>query len=348
MNEDDAQIGALAALQRAVALAPNSARYWTELGFTQGDLGYYHEALISLDRAIELDPASADGLNERGWVKQNLGDFAGANADYDRVFSIDSSADGARLAFAKNLVWLGQLDEAEAVFAALAGAPDNADTIAEQRRLIARIRAYQPTGNEISVCTMDEAISDKARAELVFDACTRAYLDADDDVKKADFLTVRSTARVVIEQSMDANYDDLAVAAGLDPQNGDRFSNLGFALLQKRHSWAARNDFDHALELGLQSDLATAVAMAGRARANWNLDEREAAVADARRSIDVQPNEAATWLLGDIAFEEGDRNMARDMWIATYRLGARDDGLVDALKSVGVDNPESWHSDAAS
>jgi Flp pilus assembly protein TadD len=345
MIENDAVLGSLDVLRRAVSLAPGNAGYWHELGFAQADLGMYAEALASLNRAVALDPQHANAINERGWVRQKLGDFAGANEDYDRYFAIEGETPGTRLSHARNLVWLGKLDEAAADLDLLAGEADLAEDVAEQRELIARMRAYRPTGDEAAVCELSDALSDQARAQVIFDACTRAFLDSGDPLKRADYLTVRATARQTIEQTLGVGYEELSLAAGIDPHNGTRYANTGFALLQLRHSWAARNDFDRALELGLMSDLVTAVALGGRARANFNLEDREAAVADARRSIEIEPNESATWVLGDIASADGNNELAREMWLATYRLGSRDDRLMDNLRSVGVDDPESWRDD---
>ena len=342
MVENDAVLGSVAVLRRAVSLDPGNAGYWHELGYAQTDLGMYAEALASLDRAITLDPQHANAINERGWVRQKLGDFAGANADYDRYFAIEEDSPGTRMSYARNLVWLGKLDEAEAALDRLAGDADFAEDVATERALIARIRAYRPTGNEAALCEVSEALSDRARAELVFDACTRAFLDTSDAARRADFLTARGTARQAIEDTLGIGYGDFSVAAGLDPHDGRRYVNTGFALLQLQHSWAARNDFDRALELGLPQDLMTAVALAGRAQANFNLEERDAALDDARRSFELEPNQAATWLLGDIASADGNDELAREMWLATYRLGSRDDRLLGNLRSVGVDDPATW------
>lgn len=348
MNENDAALGALAVLERAAALAPGKAGYWHELGYTQADLGLYDRALASLDRALAIDPEHSNALNERGWVREKLADFAGAHDDYERYFAIAGEAPGVRLAHAGNLIWLGRLDEAEADLDRLAGQADLAEDIAERRAQITRIRAYRPTGDEAALCELNDSLDGKARAELLFDACTRAFLDSGDAEERAGFLTVRAAARQIIEQSPGAGYDDLSVAAGIDRHHGIRYVNTGFALLQKRHSWAARNDFDRALELGLPQDLMTALALAGRAQANFNLEEREAAVADARQSIEIEPTEAATWVLGDVASADGNEELAREMWLATYRLGSRDDRLMESLKSVGVDDPESWRDDEQS
>lgn len=346
MVENEASLGALTMLERAVALAPDNAKYWHELAFVQGDLGFYREALASIERAMALDPELKEAFSERAWLRENLGEFAGANDDYDNYFSGGGESPTARMSYARNLVWMGRIDEAEAKLDLLAGDARLADEVAKQRNLIERIRGYRPKGDEAARCEISTSLSDRALAEQMFDICTRAFLDSSDPEKRGDYLTVRATVRQVIEQSRAAGYDDLRIAAGIDPENGNRHVNTGFSLLQGRHSWAARNEFDKAIAMGLSSDLNTAIALAGRAQANFNLEDRDAAIADAKKSFEIEPNEAAAWVLGEIAFAEGDKNLARTLWMESYRLGSRDDGLIESLKSVGVDDPDNWRSDA--
>ena len=345
MNEDRAALGALEQLQRVVALAPENANYWHELGYTQGDLGMHDQALASLDRALAIDTQHANALNERGWVRQTLGDFAGANDDYDRLFTVGPDEPGARMAYARNLVWLGRLDEAETALDRLADNANFRGEVDEQRRLIERIRNYRPEGDPATLCEITAGTADKERAEVLFDACTRAFLDSDEAEKRADFLTVRATARQVIEQSLEAGYDDLRVAAGIDPGHGRRFVNTGFSLLQRRHSWAARNEFKRALELGLPQDQMTAIALAGRAQANYNLGEFNAAFADAKASFETEPTAPALMVLGDLAFDRSDHDSARLYYMGAYHLGSRDDYLTGRLREVGVDDPDNWREE---
>jgi hypothetical protein len=81
-------------------------------------------------------------------------------------------------------------------------------------------------------------------------------------------------------------------------------------------------------------------ALAQRAAAKHNLQDSEGAFADARRSFEIEPNEVALLVLGDLSKERGDVASAKLYWMGAWRLGSRDDGIVERLKSVGVDHPD--------
>jgi tetratricopeptide (TPR) repeat protein len=131
----------------------------------------------------------------------------------------------------------------------------------------------------------------------------------------------------------------MQVAAGLDPGNPEHWSNYGYALLAVQHSWAGRNAFDKALALDGLDGLRRAIALAGRARANYNLGETDRAVADATASLEVEGNPAAAALLGQIALDRGDRDAAKAFWLDAWAMDMRDDALVEALHDLGVSDP---------
>ena len=80
---------------------------------------------------------------------------------------------------------------------------------------------------------------------------------------------------------------------------------------------------------------------AGRASARYNLDRKEEAFADAKKSFEMHPNELALTVLGDLAHDRKDDKSAKLYWMGAYHLGDRDDGLIQRLKSVGVDHPDN-------
>ncbi|HWA00055.1 MAG TPA: hypothetical protein VG841_07040, partial [Caulobacterales bacterium] len=73
--------------------------------------------------------------------------------------------------------------------------------------------------------------------------------------------------------------------------------------------------------------------------AEANLGERDEAERHARQSVQMQPNELAFTVLGDIAFDRGDVDGAKRSWFAAYDLGDRDDGLIERLRQAGVADP---------
>jgi tetratricopeptide (TPR) repeat protein len=339
LNERESTVTALPLLDRAVALVPDNPRYLQERGFTKGDLGFYRDAAADLDKALSLDADMLLALSERGWTRFQYGDFEGSVADYAKAEELGGAKSDYILGRAEPLIWLGRLDEAERELAKLDDDADSAKRIAELRKSIARQRAFHPAGDPGEACTTGD-VSDKQQAAAIVDACTAAFLSSSDAAKRADFLTARATASVIEESGYDAAIADYKIAAGLDPAEPNWHFNLGYALLQIRHSWAARNEFNKALELGLRNDQTKALALAGRAQANYNLNDADTAFADAKAAYEVQPNPAALEVLGDLAFDRDDKKAAKTFWLNTYRMGERDDRLLERLASVGVTDPD--------
>jgi hypothetical protein len=164
--------------------------------------------------------------------------------------------------------------------------------------------------------------------------CTRAFLLARSNKDKADALTIRAIAWLVGQQDSSGRITDLQVAAALDPDNGDRHTNLGGAYVQEHHSWAGRKELDRAIALK-----PSFMAYAERAAARYNLHDADGAFADAKASYDMRPNDLALTVLGDLAFDHHDAKAAKAYWLGAYHLGARDDDLVARLKQVGVEDP---------
>jgi tetratricopeptide (TPR) repeat protein len=89
---------ARAAYERALALSPESALLYRELGEVDRELGAADRAEQHLRRATELDPA--DGLAWRllGELAEQRGDLAAAEAAYERAAALDAHPDlAARL-----------------------------------------------------------------------------------------------------------------------------------------------------------------------------------------------------------------------------------------------------------
>jgi hypothetical protein len=83
------------------------------------------------------------------------------------------------------------------------------------------------------------------------------------------------------------------------------------------------------------------LALAGRADAHYHLGEKNLAFHDAKESFEVHPNELALWVMGDLAKDRRDDVSAKRYWMGAYRLGSRDDRLIERLKSVGVADPSA-------
>ena len=95
-------VGALASLNRATELAPNSPRAFlmrAEVEFSNRD---WQGALSDMDRAITLEPREADLYVNRAYVRYNLEDWFGAMADYN--YAIELAPDNSRALFNRALL----------------------------------------------------------------------------------------------------------------------------------------------------------------------------------------------------------------------------------------------------
>lgn len=336
LNEVDAAREALPSLDKAIELAPNFSNARHERAYTLNHLGFYRRALIDANRDVELTPNSAAAYTERAFARHRLGDFEGSLADRLKSAELEGTSPDRERAIADDLMWLSRYREAAKRLAAVPPNGDDKDMRADLERRL----GYKPDGKEPDRCDLNQSMRDRAEAQRIVDACTWAFDQEVDRKKRADYLTVRAVMSVIAKQDSEANFTDLQIASGLDPNNPDRHLNLGYALVNVRHSWAARNEFNIALSSPVLRTRAKAIALTGRGQANLNLGDLTAAKADAKASHDLGPSSVNTWLMGDISFAGGDKIGAKRFWLAAYRMGVRDDRLLANLKSVGVDDPE--------
>jgi tetratricopeptide (TPR) repeat protein len=86
--------GALADIDRAIQLNPNSATaYYNRGSLKVGNFQDYRGGLTDFDRAIQIDPNYAMAYNYRGVLKADkLNDIQGGLADYNRAIQLDPKA----------------------------------------------------------------------------------------------------------------------------------------------------------------------------------------------------------------------------------------------------------------
>jgi tetratricopeptide (TPR) repeat protein len=104
--------GALAAIDRALALAPGDARAWNNRGLILDAAGRPEESLASFARAIELDARDIQALCNRSRVLGSIGRPAAALEDLERALRIDPLAPGVQAARAPLLAALDRFEEA--------------------------------------------------------------------------------------------------------------------------------------------------------------------------------------------------------------------------------------------
>ena len=337
-NEDQGYFDAERELQEAVGLDPTNVSAWQELSYTENSLGNYAPAERAADRALALAPDHIQPYQERAMARHYQGNFEGAFADRDRVSRLQPDKAGPLIGRADEELWLGRFAQAAADLDAAASRAQRDDErreIEQRRALLSRWRTRSGAGDPAAACAEPRNNDDLLRPGLIGD-CTAAFLAATSPTGRAELLTTRSLAWLVAAQDQGASTQDRAIAAALDPGNPNMRFNLGFAYLQVHHSWAAAREFDRGLAIRENP-----LGLAGRASAKYNLRDPAGALADARRSLELQPNELAFTVVGDLSRDAGHTAAARDFWLQAYRLGDRDEGLLERLRSIHVDHPET-------
>jgi tetratricopeptide (TPR) repeat protein len=337
-NEKEKYQDALVDLNEAVRLDPSNASALHERAYTLSSLMRYEEAIADIDAQLRLTPDSASGYQERAYSDHHLARFESALDDLEHVVRLKPDDARALVARASAKIWLGRFDQAAADL-------DRAGTLARDestskwaddvRRKLKLMTETTPGGASEAICDAVWEKGDFDRPHLVGD-CTAAFLQGKTPAKRAAALTARAQAWRLGQQDMDSEMDDKEMAAAIEPDNPNWLSNLGFACVDRHHSWAAKKLFDRSIQLK-----PSFAAYAGRAEAKFNLGDMDGAYQDAKKSFEMHPNDIALTVLGDIALDHfHDPKAAKGYWMAAYRLGDRDDGLIARLKRVGVTDPD--------
>ena len=337
-NEHDGYFDAERALQEATRLDPTHALAWHELSYTENALGNYAPAEQAANHAIALLPDRAQTYEERAMARHFQGNLEGAYADRDRIVRMTPEDAGQALGRAWAAMWLGRFDQAAADLDTAASHASDSEQQQRIERARAALRLWRTRSgapDPAAACVEPNNNDDLLRPGLIGD-CTAAFLAETRPARRAEFLTIRSLAWLSAAPDREASTGDNAIAAALDPGNPNPHLNLGFSYLAVHHSWAAAREFERALSIR-----ESWMALAGRASAKYNLHDARGAFADARRSFEIRPNELALTVLGDLSHDRGDAAGARLYWMGAYHLGDRDDGLIERLRSIGVEHPEN-------
>ena len=336
-NEQSDSLAALVDLDSAVAIDPNNFDARQERAYTNNELGNYAEALADLDASAALGVATKRLFQERAMSRMRLGDIAGAIADRDKVLALEPDDGVALNARAEGLLWAGRFTDARADIThaeARAAATDDKqvrDTSSNLRKRIA-LMTEGAEANPDRICRDAQKNTEFKRTDLIA-TCTAAYLAAPGNQARAEMLTTRSVAWLVADDETESVFD-LQMAAALDPGNADWHANLGFSYVKASHSWAAEREFDRSLAIK-----ESWAALGGRAWARFNLGKIDGALADARKSFAIQPNEIALTVLGDVAHGQKDEKRAKAFWMGAWHLGDHGGDLLERLKSIGVTDP---------
>jgi tetratricopeptide (TPR) repeat protein len=339
---------AIVDLDAAVKDDPDCADCLHERAYVNVELGEYSRAIADLDREISLRPQFAAAWRERAFARGFSGDLEGEYQDRVRQAELEEQSTSSILARADAAQWTGRFKEAAADLAKAeaqakkAGDEESLAEVREKRESVALWRLTEKDKKAASRCVSRSLTPADPKLKQLIGDCTQAFLRAKDGPAKAEALTTRASAFLVLDNSYVRATLDHRVAAGLDPANPDMFINLGFAYIGVRHSRAAIQEFDRSLALRPHW-----MALAGRASAKYNVDDLEGARSDAFASMKQEPNVVAAGVLGAIGYEQGEKEMARDMYLVMYQLGSRGDEVITRLKDLGVSDPENASREAA-
>jgi len=130
---------------RVVQSYPDSFDAWHNLGVARLGAGNARGALAAFDRAVALAPGFAPASNSRAYARQAMGDLPGARADWDRAIAlapewVDPYLNRARVRVASGDV-AGAIGDYDRV---LASSPDH--VLARYNRALARERQHDVAG----------------------------------------------------------------------------------------------------------------------------------------------------------------------------------------------------------
>jgi len=123
-------------LRRILDLQPDNFNAMNALGYTLADrTERYEEALALIERALELSPESAAIVDSMGWVQFKLGNYVEAIAQLERALELQFDPEIA--AHLGEVLWtVGRKEEARAIWAdALAQQPESEIVISTRDRL---------------------------------------------------------------------------------------------------------------------------------------------------------------------------------------------------------------------
>jgi tetratricopeptide (TPR) repeat protein len=112
-KKDDAK-GAVAALDRAIALDPGEESNYVDVGMMLLENHLFDGAMTAAEKAIEVAPGSSGGRRLKGQIEFKLGHVNDAEALYTRAVELNPSDEGAILGLATARLDVGKSADAEA------------------------------------------------------------------------------------------------------------------------------------------------------------------------------------------------------------------------------------------
>ena len=328
--------GAIADETRALELDPALASGWMVRGAARGATADVDGTVADCSKAIELDPGLAEAWQLRSAARRAKGDLEGAIADATKTIELDPTSASARLerSAARGLArdWAGVIADTSKAIELAPG-----DATVWQNRAAARAFSGDPDG----------AIADATRAIELDPRLISAW-----STRASVFLVKREPQPAIA---------DFTRAIEVDPTSAESWRGRGQAR-------AKAGDLDGAIEDDTRAlELAPGLADAWNDRGTYRglRGDREGALADLTRAIELDPGFARAWAergsvrltcgLVDAAIADDTRAIELDpglalSWmergVARGRRGDVDGAIADLSRAIELDATSSgaWGS----
>jgi tetratricopeptide (TPR) repeat protein len=320
---------ALASVNKALKIQPNSHDIWRDRGVVLSYLGRHEEAIADYKKAIEFKPDDPHTWYNRAITLADLGRTEEALASYDKVIEFKPDYYQGWINRGIMLVKLNRLEEALSSYdKALECEPDFALEFESEFHL-----AWVNRGS---------VLDDLHRYEEAIASCDKALEIKPDDPSAWNIRGVALYHSNRYEEAI-TSYDE---ALRLDPEYGKAWENRnkalgdlnikGIALANLERFEEAIASFDTILQS--QSDFYAAWSNRGIALAN--LERFEEAITSFDKALKLQPNEANAFYgkascyawLGNVDLAIENLQQAINLNLNEYREAAKTDSDFDSIR----------------
>ena len=258
---------ALAAAERAVALAPDDAASWFHLADALGRFARWPESLEALERSLALQPQFAEAWNNLGLARKQQGDLAGAKAAFKAALEQAPPSDPANASLAaetcSNLAQL-ELDAHQLQAAqqwserALALDPQNAQVQFTKGNVLNALGQYELAASALRLALelqsdFPEALNNLGNILLNLRCHSESIATFERAIaQRTDYAEALAN---LANAQCEARYPDLAEKALLEairikPEFAAAHSNLGNAYFDQGKVDLALESYHRGIELG--------------------------------------------------------------------------------------------------
>ena len=310
------------------------------------------DAIDDFNKAIQLYPEYAAVYNNRGNVLLGLGAVKEALKDFDRALLLAPGYAAAYSNRAGAYMKLGQVERAIADYTkAIELTPSSAAALSGRGR--AHLAANRPHGairDFTRAVTLDARFSAAYRSRAEAKMAVERYEEAIEDFSRAiafeprnaEIFALRGTAYVEADNAA-SGVKDFAKAIELNPNSAQYYAARGLAYAKAEAYEDALNDFARAIELEPRSPRAYAY------RAwTYRQQQAELGLKDVERALKIDDKSAdAYWARGEINEALGRAEAAIADLRKAVALDPRLKAANQALERLGITSPQPTEAEVA-